>query len=133
MYSMNQSTSREEQNDKRNSKLTVLKDQSRVNIRGDVYAMNTAGQVTAFRFSNSEMMYSFAYDEQGDLSEISSSAGWTWTRANSEEFRGWIVRNYFDRWQVNEEDTGLVFVNQTGIHTTGKQASLMALPEVGLG
>jgi hypothetical protein len=133
MQSMNQASNRKDQSENQHSKIRMVKDQSRVNMRGDVYAMNTAGQVTAFRFSNTEMMYSFVYDDKGDLSGISSSAGWTWTKTDADGFRGWVIRNYFDRWQVNEEDTGSVFVNHTGIHATGKQAELMALPEVGLG
>jgi hypothetical protein len=133
MQSVNPASNRKDQSDKQQNKMSVVKDQSRVNMRGDVYAMNATGQVTAFRFSNTEMMYSFVYDDKGELSGISSSAGWTWTKTNSDGFRGWVIRNYFDLWQVNEEDTGSVFVNQTGIHATGKKAELMALPEVGLG
>lgn len=132
MQSMNQAANRQ-QREKRQALTCTTRDQNRVNMRGDVYAMNSQGQVTAFRFSNTEMNYFFAYDDKGDLSAISSSSGWTWTKTNTDEFRGWVIRNYFDLWQVSEEDTGTVFVNQTGIHATGNKAELMALPEVGLG
>jgi hypothetical protein len=133
MQSTNQTTNYEEPCDNRQSRMSLQKDQSQVNMRGDVYAMNSAGQVTAFRFCHTDMTYFFAYDEKGELTAISSSTGWTWTKSNSDEFHGWVIRNYFDLWRVNEEDTGSVFVNQTGIHATGKQAELLALPEVGLG
>lgn len=129
MQGSNQTSNQESSSDYRQSPKSAVKDQKRLNMRGDVYAMNAAGQISTFRFTNTEVTYSFAYDDKGELSAMASSAGWTWTKTNSDEFRGWVVRNYFDLWQVSEEDTGSVYVNQTGIHATGKKAEMMALPQ----
>ena len=129
MQTSNQTSNQERKSGYRQSPKSVVKDQKRVNMRGDVYAMNAAGQISTFRFTNTEVTFSFSYDENGELCAMSSSAGWTWTKTNAESFRGWVVRNYFDLWQVSEEDTGSVYVNQTGIHATGKKAEMMALPQ----
>jgi len=108
-------------------------EQKQVNTRGDAYAVNSAGQVTMFRYCDTNMTHFFAYDEKGNLTNISSSAGWTWTKTTSDGFASWVIRNYFDLWKVRAEDAGEVYVNHTGIHATGTNATLMALPEVGRG
>lgn len=108
------------------------KEQHRVNMRGDVYALNTNGQVSSFRYANQDTSYSFSYDNRGNLEAISSSAGWTWAKSDSEEFSGWTVRNYFDRWQVAAEEIGEVFVNQSGIHTSKNNTAALALPDLAL-
>ncbi len=111
---------------------TNKKEQHRVNMRGDVYALNTCGQVSSFRYANQDTSYSFSYDSRGNLEAISSNAGWTWSKTETEEFSGWVVINYFDRWQVGSEEVGEVFVNQNGIHTSRNNASILALPDLAL-
>ena len=101
-------------------------------MRGDVYALNTNGQVSSFRYANQDTSFAFMYDDRGNLEEISSSAGWTWAKTETEEFSGWVVRNYFDRWQVSSDEVGEVFVNQSGIHTTRNNLSILALPDLAL-
>ncbi|HEY9682930.1 MAG TPA: hypothetical protein V6C86_15245 [Oculatellaceae cyanobacterium] len=108
------------------------REQHRVNMRGDVYALNTNGQVSSFRYANQDTSFSFAYDNRGNLEAISSSAGWTWAKSETEDFSGWVVRNYFDRWQVSTDEVGEVYVNQSGIHTTKNNLSAMALPDLAL-
>lgn len=107
-------------------------DRNRLNMRGDVYAINSKGQVSSFRYADQDTSFSFSYDDRGNLQTISSSAGWTWSKTETNDFNGWVIRNYFDRWQVPTEDVGEVYVNHSGIHTTRNSASLMALPELSL-
>ncbi|MGH9552188.1 MAG: hypothetical protein ACRD3W_22570, partial [Terriglobales bacterium] len=58
-----------------------------------------------------------------------SSTGWSWRKTKSPEFCGWVVRNYFDRWQVSEDACTAVIVDQSGIKAKGTNPSLMGLPE----
>jgi hypothetical protein len=109
-----------------------MQDRNRVNMRGDVYAINSKGQVSSFRYVDQDTSFSFSYDDRGNLQTISSSAGWTWSKTETNDFTGWVVRNYFDRWQVPSDDVGEVYVNHSGIHTTRNSASIMALPELSL-
>ena len=111
---------------------TNKKEQHKVNIRGDVYSLNSNGQVSSFRYANQDTSFAFTYDNRGNLEEISNSAGWTWAKTESEEFSGWVVRNYFDRWQVSSDEVGEVFVNQSGINTTKHNLSILALPDLAL-
>ena len=111
---------------------TNKKEQLRVNMRGDVYALSTNGQVSSFRYANQDTSFSFSYDNRGNLEAISSSAGWTWAKSDTEEFSGWVVRNYFDRWQVSLNQVGEVYVNQSGIQTTKNNPSILALPDLAL-
>lgn len=107
----------------------ATKERTHVNNAGDHYAVNEDGHITFFRFRDNHASFSFAYGEDGTVEAISSSMGWTWTKTRSEEFSGWVIRNYFDRWQVKEEECGLVYVDATGIKTTGKNPEMMGLPE----
>lgn len=102
---------------------------SHMNKCGDKYMVNEYGQITLFRYSEQDAAYSFAYGDDGSVASISSSSGWTWKKTQSPDFNGWVVRNYFDRWQVPATDCAEVIVDQHGIKTCGKNTSLMGLPE----
>lgn len=100
-----------------------------MNGSGDKYVVNDNGQITNFKYNAQDMTFSFAYGEDGSVAAIDSSTGWTWKRMKSSDFSGWVVRNYFDRWQVPEDECGAVYVEPTGIKAQGRNVSVMGLPE----
>lgn len=102
---------------------------SRVNTHGDLYRKNELGQITSFSYADSDILFTFGYDEQGDLSDINSSTGWSWTKVRTPGFEGWVVRNYFERWFVSREECDAVHVTEFGVKATGRQSDKMDLPE----
>jgi hypothetical protein len=96
---------------------------------GDKYVVDENGQITQFKYHAQDMAFSFAYGDDGDVLAIDSSTGWTWKKTKSSDFSGWVVRNYFDRWQVADEECTQVFVEPTGIRAKGRNVSLMGLPD----
>jgi hypothetical protein len=105
------------------------REKSYTNKCGDHYVLNENGQIIQFKYSGQDMDFSFAYGEDGDVLAINSSTGWTWKKMKSSDFSGWVVRNYFDRWQVAEEECAQVVVEPTGIKARGRNTALMGLPE----
>ncbi|HEY9716180.1 MAG TPA: hypothetical protein V6C69_01820 [Trichormus sp.] len=105
------------------------REQTYMNGSGDKYVVNDNGQITNFKYNAQDMTFSFAYGEDGCVASIDSSSGWTWKRMKSSDFSGWVVRNYFDRWQVAEDECAAVFVEPTGIKAQGRNVSAMGLPE----
>ncbi|MCC6979566.1 MAG: hypothetical protein IT343_14705 [Candidatus Melainabacteria bacterium] len=100
-----------------------------LNQHGDRFSKDGDGKVTLFRYRDIETLYSISYDERGDVSSISSSAGWTWTRLDAGASRGWLIRNYFDAWQVEERECGEVLVDEEGIKCTAGSVAILGLPE----
>ncbi|MBC7999600.1 MAG: hypothetical protein IAF58_16735 [Leptolyngbya sp.] len=100
-----------------------------LNQFGDRFSKDGNGRVSTFRYRDVDTSYSISYDSRGDVSSISSSHGWTWSRVEDGEARGWLIRNYFDMWQVEERDCGEVLVDDEGIKCTTGSASLLGLPE----
>lgn len=102
---------------------------SRVNTHGDVYSKNDLGQITTFSYADSDILFTFGYDKSGALTDINSSTGWSWTKTSTNGFEGWLVRNYFERWFVSEEECDAIHVTEFGVKATGKHADKMELPE----
>ncbi len=100
-----------------------------INQHGDRFSKDEEGRVTTFRYREVETSYSISYDERGDVSSISSTAGWTWTRLDAGSSRGWLIRNYFDAWQVEERECGEVLVDEEGIKCTAGSTAILGLPE----
>lgn len=99
------------------------------NVYGDTYKKASTQQITSFKFAHNDVEFTFGYDQQGRVDEINSSNGWSWTRLSSSDFDGWLVRNYFDRWQVSSKDCENVRVDEYGIRATGSNVGRMELPE----
>lgn len=100
-----------------------------VNKYGDRYIKDAAGRVTVFRYRHSDTTYSMTYGDDGEVSSISSSIGWAWTRVSNKEFTGWLVMNYFECWKVSEEECGKVTVDELGIGCEAGSEAPMGLPE----
>jgi hypothetical protein len=90
---------------------------------------NEAGSITSFKFAHSDFVFTFDYDKTGKLSDIESSAGWSWTKVNTPGFDGWLVRNCLDRWYVSSEECSNIYVSEFGIKADGKNPAKMELPE----
>jgi hypothetical protein len=102
---------------------------TRANTRGDRYKKNESGNITSFKFANSDFVFIFDYDQEGKVSEIESSAGWSWSKMNTPNFDGWLVRNCLDRWYVTSEECKSVSVTEFGIRADGRNPEKMELPE----
>lgn len=100
-----------------------------LNQYGDRFSKDVQGRVCVFRYRHSDTTYSINYTQDGAVSSISSSNGWTWTRVDNEDFKGWVVRNYFERWQVREDECGRVIVDELGITCEAGADAPMGLPE----
>lgn len=100
-----------------------------VNKSGDKYLKNNQGQITSFKYRHTNTTYSIGYSRDGSIDSINSSDGWTWTKVQSNAFKGWVVHNYFDRWSVPQDESGAVTVDDTGVKATGPYAQMMGLPE----
>ena len=102
---------------------------SRVNTHGDTYRKNESGQITAFMYAHSDILFTFGYDSQGVICDVESSTGWSWTKIDTPGFNGWLVRNYFERWYVSGDDCDAVYVSDFGVKAAGRRPEKMDLPE----
>lgn len=102
---------------------------TRSNPLGDRYKKNAAGVITSFKFANSDSVFTFDYDKDGRVSDIESSTGWSWSKRNTPNFQGWLVRNALDRWYVTEEECKDISVTEFGIKADGKNPEKMGLAE----
>ena len=102
---------------------------TRVNTHGDRYKKDERGNITSFKFAHSDVLFTFEYDKEGHLSDIESSAGWSWTKMHTDNFEGWMVRNYLDRWYVTSEECNNIYVSEFGVKADGKNPGKMELPE----
>jgi hypothetical protein len=105
------------------------KEKSFKSTSGHRYVVDENGHITQFKYTGQDLAFSFAYGEDGNVLAINSSTGWTWRKTKSSDFSGWVVRNYFDRWQVADEECADVSVEPTGIKAHGRNVSLMGLPD----
>ncbi|HEY9786132.1 MAG TPA: hypothetical protein V6D17_12065, partial [Candidatus Obscuribacterales bacterium] len=94
---------------------TRTSDVTYVNKLGDRFTKDLRGRITSFRYRHNDTTYCMSYDEQGQITSVSSSDGWTWTRVQTEDYSGWLVRNYFERWQVSSRECGTVIADENGI------------------
>ncbi len=108
----------------RSNAARAIRELALVNGQGDTYRQNKLGQVIDFTYRQNDKSYCFEYSANGEVSSISSSDGWSWTRIRD----GWAVRNYFDSWTVSSAECEAVKVTLDGIHAMGKDPSLMGLP-----
>ncbi len=99
------------------------------NIYGDTFKKNPNAQIVSFKYAHNDVEFTFGYDQQGRVDEINSSNGWSWTRLSSNDFDGWLIRNYFDRWQVPASECDNVRVDEYGVRATGANTAKMELPE----
>ena len=102
---------------------------SRVNTHGDRYKKNELGQITSFRYGHSDILFTFNYAADGNVADIDSSSGWSWTRISAPGFDGWLVRNYFERWYVSAQECSEVHVTEFGVKAAGSEPGKMELPE----
>lgn len=104
-------------------------DKASANSFGDTVFRDQNGKITSFRYKAQGTYYSFEYDKDGKVSSINRSDGWLWRRVNTSSFKGWVVRNCFESWKVEDEDCGSVVIDETGVRATGDNADMMGLPE----
>lgn len=95
----------------------------------DTISRNEQGRITSYKYANTDTTYWMTYDHYGDVSSVCSSDGRVWSRVTSDEFAGWMVRTYFERWQVSEKDCGEVLVSEHGLTANGPKADMLGLPE----
>ena len=103
-------------------------DKGSANCYGDTVFRDMTGKITAFRYNQHGTYYSFEYDKDGKVNSINRSDGWVWRKVNTTAFKGWVVRNYFETWKVDEQDCGAVTIDENGVNATGDNADLMGLP-----
>jgi hypothetical protein len=111
------------------SSMRTMRATTRANTRGDRYKKDEDGKITSFKFAHSDILFTFDYDKADQLSDMESSAGWSWTKVSTPDFQGWLVRNYFDRWFVSSEECSHIYVSEFGIKANGKNPDKMELPE----
>ncbi|MBX9670951.1 MAG: hypothetical protein K2X93_25385 [Candidatus Obscuribacterales bacterium] len=104
-------------------------DKASTNAFGDTVFKDQSGRITSFRYNAHGTYYSFEYDKDGKVTSINRSDGWLWRRVNTSNFKGWVVRNYFESWKVEDEDCGSVVIDETGVRATGNNADMIGLPE----
>ncbi len=95
----------------------------------DTYSRNEQGRITSYRYGRTDTTYWVSYDTGGDVASVCSSDGRVWSRVTSDKFSGWLVRSYFERWQVSDNDCGDVFVTEDGLSANGPKADMLGLPE----
>ncbi len=95
---------------------------------GHLVVRDETGTITEFQYDRGLPMYSFEYESDGSVAAIERSDGWTWRKVNSDDFIGWVVRNYFETWSVPAEECGAVLVDDNGLKVTGLNPELIGLP-----
>ncbi|MBZ0186764.1 MAG: hypothetical protein K8F91_10990 [Candidatus Obscuribacterales bacterium] len=100
------------------------------NQAGDSITRDQEQRITSFKYRQHDSFYSFEYEKDGSVRSIDRSDGWNWRKVKSEDFTGWVVKNYWDSWSVKEEDSGSVLVDDSGLHATGQNAEQLAFPEL---
>src|SRR5262249_1093045 len=103
--------------------------QCSMNDFGDTVFRDKKGTITSFRYNDLQAYYSFEYNEDGTVCSISRSDGWNWSKFDSNDFNGWVIRNMWESWSVSDRDCGVVEVDECGIRANGKNADLLGLPE----
>lgn len=103
--------------------------QCTMNEYGDTVFKDLAGTITSFRYNDQEAYYSFEYSNDGSVCSISRSDGFSWSKVDSNGFNGWVIRNMWESWSVDDRDCGVVEVDECGIRASGKNADLLGLPE----
>ena len=94
---------------------------------GSTYSKDDKERITSFKYADENPVYHFEYNENGTISTIDRTDGWNWRKINTREFTGWVIRNYWDCWQV-EDQTCSVYVDENGIKTTSGMSVQLALP-----
>lgn len=106
-----------------------LSERWRKNSLTDSFSRNEQGKISSYRYRSTDATFSISYDTEGGVASICSSDGRVWSRLISDTFCGWLVRTYFERWQVSDRDCGEVFVTEQGLHANGPKAEMLGLPE----
>lgn len=95
---------------------------------GATIVRDSSERVTSFRYNDVDPFYHFEYGTEGAICSIDRTDGWNWRRVKSNDFNGWVVRNYWDCWKVSDEACS-VQVDDSGIIATGENSSQLALPD----
>lgn len=98
------------------------------NSNGATIVRDASERITSYRYTDFDPFYHFEYGSEGSICSIDRTDGWNWRRVKSNDFNGWVIRNYWDCWKVSD-DACCVEVDETGIRAFGRYSDELALPE----